>query len=217
MRKYKLLSIILAFVLVFTLSVPTAHAAPSITVTTLTVDMSGVGKIIGYIQEAPEDTEVSLFITCGSDIVYIDQITAGNNGSFLFKIKIDAKYSEENININIGSNSGASAYRTVYKLPYMPPGFEHIDNNSVIYGHDAYTANSIYLADSLTVTDSIIHGGNIIYFKIGDRWYDLMNPKATSSAFFVPENATANATVKAKTAPLRYYYYGAQIVEFAKE
>jgi len=217
MRKYKLLSIILAFVLVFTLSVPTAHAAPSITVTTLTVDMSGVGKIIGYIQEAPEDTEVTLFITCGSDIVYIDQITAGNNGSFLFKIKIDAKYSEKNIDINIGSNSGASAYRTVYKLPYMPPGFEHIDNNSVIYGHDAYTANSIYLADSLTVTDSIIHGGNIIYFKIGDRWYDLMNPKATSSAFFVPENATPNATVKAKTAPLRYYYYGAQIVEFAKE
>ncbi|MBQ8588348.1 MAG: hypothetical protein IJ454_03045 [Clostridia bacterium] len=217
MQKHKLLSIILAFILVFTLSVPTAHASLSITVTTLTVDMSGVGKIIGYIQGAPEDTEVSLFITYGSDIVYIDQITAGNNGSFLFKIKINAKYSEKDININIGSNSGASPYTSVYKLPYMPPGFEHIDNNSVIYGHDAYTANSIYLADSLTVTDSIIHGGNIIYFKIGDRWYDLMNPKATSSAFFVAENATPNATVKANTAPLRYYYYGGKIVDFAKE
>ena len=90
MQKHKLLSLILAFILVFTLSVPTAHASLSITVTTLTVDMSGVGKIIGYIQGAPEDTEVSLFITYGSDIVYIDQITAGNNGSFLFKIKINA-------------------------------------------------------------------------------------------------------------------------------
>ncbi len=217
MRKYKLLSIILAFVLVFSLSVPTAHAAPSITVTTLSVDMSGAGKIIGYIQGAPKETEVTLLITCGSDIVHIDQITAGNNGSFLFKLKVNAKYSEKKINVNIGSNAGATPYSVTYTLPYMPPGFEHIDNNSVIYGHDAYTANSIYLADSLTVTDSIIYGGNIIYFKIGDKWYDLMNPKATSSAFFVAENATPNATVKAKTAPLRYYYYGGKIVDFAKE
>lgn len=217
MRKYRFLSIILTFLFVLSLWIPTAHATPSITVTTMTVDMTGATKLIGYISEGGSGKEVSLYITCGEEIVYINQATTGNNGTFLFKFGIDAKYSEKTITYGIGSDAGTEVYRSTYVLPYMPPGFEHIENNSVLYGHDAYTSNSIYLADSWTVTDSIIFGGNIIYFKIGDKWYDLMNPKATSSAFFVAENATPNATVKANTAPLRYYYYGAKIVEFAKE
>ncbi len=217
MRKYKILSIILALVLAFTLSVPVAYAEPTTTVTSMTVDMTGSTKLIGYISEAVVNNQVTLLVTYGEEIVYIDQVSTGNNGTFLFKFTIDAKYSEKTITYNIGSDTGAKVYTANYKLPYMPPGFEHIENNSVIYGHDAYTANSIYLSDSITVTDSIIHGGNIIFFKIGDKWYDLMNPKATSSAFFVEENATADSKVKTQTAPLRYYYYGSKITEFAND
>ncbi len=217
MKKYKFLGILLAFILVFASSVPIAYAEPTIAVTSMSVDMSGSTKLIGYISEAVAKNQVTLLVTYGEEIVYIDQVETGNNGTFLFKFTIDAKYSEKTITYNIGSDTGAKAYKANYKLPYMPPGFEHIENNSVIYGHDAYTANSIYLSDSMTVTDSIIHGGNIIFFKIGDKWYDLMNPKATSSAFFVDENATADSKVKTKTAPLRYYYYGSKVTEFAND
>jgi len=101
MRKYKLLSIILAFVLVFTLSVPTAHAAPSITVTTLTVDMSGVGKIIGYIQEAPEDTEIRF--TPGT--------YTGKGFGFHSYVTVETTFSEDAITaVTVVANSGETPY-----------------------------------------------------------------------------------------------------------
>lgn len=219
MRK-KILSLILVFALIFTLAVPSANSA-TIVQTSMTVDMTGACKLIGYVSGGA-GCEVTFLMWYGSNPstkanwIYVDQVTAGNNGTFLFQFQIDAKWSEKTVNYAIGSDSGAASLKKTYTLPYLPPGFEHITNNSVIYGHDAYTTDSIYLSDPVTVTDSIIHGGNVIYFKIGDKWYDLLNSNATSSNFFTASNATADDTVKKATSPLRYYYYKSRKCEFAK-
>ena len=214
MRKYRILSIILVFVLVFSFSVPVVHADPSIVVTSITVDVAGSAKVIGYISGAPAESQVTFFMNYGDEIVYIDQIATGNNGAFLFVFHIDAKYSEKTVTYAIGSDTGAKAYQAEYTMPFMPPGFKHIENNSVIYGKDAYTVDSIYFCTEY-ITESIVYGGNIIYFKIGDKWYNLLNSKATSSDFLVSANASADDTVKAATAPLRYYYIRGRKTQFA--
>lgn len=205
MKKYKILSIILAFALIFCFSVPDVHAASAIVVTSINVDVAGSAKITGYIPGAPAKSQVTFLMQHGNEIVYINQIECGNNGAFLFEFHVDAKYSEKTVTYGIGSDTGATSYRTEYKMPFMPPGFKHIENNSVIYGKDAYTTDSIYFCTEY-ITDSILYGGNSIYFKLGNRWYNLLNSKATSSDFLVSANASADDTVKAATAPLRYYY-----------
>lgn len=214
--KYKVLCLIMTFALVFTLIPGTTFAAdPKIVLTTIKTDVSGATKVSGYISNITQaEVTFIMYYEEVENIIYINQIKSGNNGAFLFEFNVDAKWSEKNVIYSIGSDSGATAYRSTYTMPYMPPGFKHIENNSVIYGHDAYTLDTIYLAPQY-VKDSIVYGGNIIYFKLGDSWYDLLNPNATSSDFLIQKNASESNDVKAKTAPLRYYYIRGNKTEFA--
>ena len=65
MKKHKFLGILLAFILVFASSVPIAYAEPTIAVTSMSVDMSGSTKLIGYISEAVAKNQVTLLVTYG--------------------------------------------------------------------------------------------------------------------------------------------------------
>jgi hypothetical protein len=47
------------------------------------------------------------------------------------------------------------------------------------------------------VADSLKNGGNTAAFKIGGQWYDLLNPAASTAAYFVPANAIPQAEVGA--------------------
>ena len=92
----------------------------------------------------------------------------------------------------------------------LPPNVHNISNGSVIYGADAYTPDSVYLAGTY-VADSIVNGGNRIYYKFGDKYYDLLDENATSNAYLVAENAMPSAEVN--KIKLRYYYQTARRVD----
>ena len=73
-----------------------------------------------------------------------------------------------------------------------------------------YTPDSVYLTGTY-VADSIVNGGNVIYYKLGDKYYDLLDENATSNAYLVAENAMASAEVN--KIKLRYYYQTARRVD----
>ncbi len=193
---------------------PEETVSAGIVIDTFTVDDGGNVRLIGHVTN-PSDSEIQVayLITVKGEphkIVYINQMETGNNGTFYISHAISAEFSETPVVIKLGSDTKAQ-YSFEYTLSTIPPGIEQVSNNSVLYGKDVYTLDSIYL-NAQYVADSIAIGGNVIYFKIGDLWYNLLDEKATSSAFLVPENAVTYEEIKAK--PLRYYYMQGKKIDF---
>ena len=112
--------------------------------------------------------------------------------------------------IRFGSNTEAETITETLKIGELPTGIGNIVNGSVIYGNDAYMADSVHF-NAQYVSDSIATGGNKIYFKVGNRIYDLMDSAATSNAYLIADNAmTADEVAEIK---LRYYYTTARRVD----
>ena len=212
MRKNLLCAIVAIAILI----VPTGTGAsannPEIVLGSIYSDQTGYMRVVGHITAYEAKSQVTfLALAPGDEIAYINQIQIGNNGTFLFECSFPSKYSEDTITIRIGSNTGANVFSTTHTLSTIPPGIENVENNSVLYGCDVYTLDSIYLASDY-VYNSIFSGGNRIYYKIGDLWYNLMDSRATSAAFLVPENAVPFSEVQA--IKLGTYYIHAKSVSF---
>ena len=184
---------------------------------TFTVDDGGNVRIIGHISPAVKGAQIGYMVTVkGStsldmkSIAYLNRYETGNNGTFYISHSINASFSQKTVVFKFASDTKAS-HSFEYTLSTIPPGIEQVVNNSVLYGKDVYTMNSIYL-NAQYVSDSIATGGNVIYFKIGDLWYNLTDEKATSSAYLIPDNAVTYA--KIKSLPLRFYYMQGKKVNF---
>lgn len=187
-----------------------------IILTTLEVDETGLTTAIGYIPTAGDGTQVTCLATdaetlaTADHIMWIDQMTIGNNGTFMTRFYVPSKFSNSTMYIRFGSNTDAEPITEVVKIGELPTGVNNIVNGSVIYGNDAYMADSVYF-NAQYVTDSVATGGNKIYFKVGNRIYDLMDSAATSNAYLVADNAmTADEVAEIK---LRYYYTTARRVD----
>lgn len=214
---------IFCFLLIFLLTVvpiPSAVAdtGSQIVIDTVTVDNGGNVRIIGHITPAVKGAQIAYIMAVGGDfsdtknIAYLNQYETGNNGTFYIAHPVSASFSEKTVTVKFASNTQAS-YRFTHTFSAIPPGIEQVANNSVLYGKDVYTLDSIYL-NAQYVADSIATGGNVIYFKIGDLWYNLLDERATSSAYLVQDNAVAYAEIKSKE--LRYYYMQGKRIEFKK-
>lgn len=187
------------------------------------IDETGAGEVYGYVSNYSVDTQVTFLavsddgsgqgIISGDTIFAINQITVGNNGAFLFEFYVPSKFSAQYAVLRVGSNSGAEAVTIACNMPTIPPGIENVPSNSVIYGADTYRVESIYLTSEY-VSDSIIYGGNKIYYKLGGMWYDLLDPEADTAAYLVPKNAVSNSVMK--SLDLRYYYGTKRRLEFAE-
>lgn len=187
------------------------------------IDETGVGEVYGYITEYDADTQVTFLaviddgsgqgIISSDTIIALDQITVGNNGAFLFEFYIASKFSANHAVLRVGTSSGAEAVTIACDMPTIPPGIENVPSNSVIYGVDVYKVESIYLTSEY-VSDSIIYGGNKIYYKLGGMWYNLLSSEADTAAYLVPENAVSNSVMK--SLDLRYYYGTKRRLEFAE-
>ena len=193
---------------------PEETVSAGIVIDTFTVDDGGNVRVIGHITNPSKSgAQIAYLITVKGnpdEIVYINQMETGNNGTFYISHPIDASFSEKTVIVRFGSDTKATQ-SFEYTLSSIPPGIEQVVNNSVLYGKDVYTLDSFYL-NADYVSDSIASGGNVIYYKIGDLWYNLLDEKATSSAFLVPENAVTYEEIKAK--PLRYYYMQGKKIDF---
>ncbi len=203
-----------------------------IVVKTFSVNESGMVEVYGYIENCSLDEAqwATLLLIKGTrddlntlddgDIVYIDQIELGNNCSFLFKFPLTTKFStDESLNADftlcVGSDVSVNTYFETINISNREFSLRHIANNDVIYGLDVYSlsAGSSYLTGE-NVANSIIYGGNQIYYKLGNLYYDLLDKKATSSSYLVEANAIDDAIIE--NLNLRYYYKGQFELNFIK-
>ena len=186
-----------------------------IILTTLEIDETGLTTAIGYIPTAEDGAQVTCLamdtetLTTADHIMWIDQMTIGNNGTFMTRFYVPSRFSNSTMYIRFGSNTEAETITETLKIGELPTGINNIVNGSVIYGNDAYMSDSVYF-NAQYVADSIATGGNKIYFKVGNRIYDLMDSAATSNDYLVADNAmTADEVSEIK---LRYYYTTAKRV-----
>ena len=237
MSKIKKLSISITLIFSLILGFCTFNiisATQEIVVKTFTIDETGSVEIYGYIKNVPttESHQITMLLLKGNKsdfnnitssnasniIAYIDQQEAGNNCSFLFKFQLNKKFltSENlasNFTLGIGSDTGAETYYETINVSSLKFSLKNISNNSVIYGLDAYSLLSSGLT-AKNVTDSIVHGKNQIYYKLGNVWYNLLDEKATDSSYLVAKNAVNDTIMENLT--LRYYYKGQYKLNFVK-
>lgn len=194
-----------------------APKVAAIVITTLEVDSAGYATVIGYIPTANATTQVTCLVMdsetlqTADQIAWIDQMTVGYNGTLLTQFYIPDRFSGKTLYFRFGSDAGTDTITEKYELGTILPGIENITNGSVIYGTDAYMCDSGYLTAE-NVADSIVHGGNKIYFKIGNMWYDLLNTEATSNEYLKADNAMTAAEVQKIS--IRYYYTSAKRIEY---
>lgn len=191
---------------------------PEITIISAEMNNDGTFEVIGKVEDVAVGTQVS-FLMCSEDawdttghiveskfgkdcIAYIDQVGTGNNGTFIVQGQISEKWETKSLRF-AGASSYGGYYTQAISVPEMTYGIDIIANNSVIYGRDAYLVTSMfYDADNIAI--SIKEGGNRIYYKLGDKWYDLLDPDALDNSFLVSENAISDG--KVEECKPRYYY-----------
>ena len=129
-------------------------------------------------------------------IKYIDQQATTTNGSFLFRFTLPSTLRGTTLDFTIGAADLTTPLKKTLTIPDFPININSVENNSVRVGIDVYQMeSSYYISDN--VVNSLIQGGNTIYYKIGDRWYNLLDSNATSAAFLIPVNAVNTETVSA--------------------
>lgn len=170
---------------------------PKVRITKVYLDEYSVGNgnfaITGYIENALGNSEATIVICDNAEIIdgsiiWIDQVTAGANGAFIFKGDYDAAYGGKTAYINIGATGCDKRARKIIELPFAFNGsIETVANNSAVYGVDVYRVENNADLNAANVRDSILTGGNCLYYKIGGNFYDLLDEDARDSGYFVPE------------------------------
>lgn len=192
---------------------------PKIVIDGMLVNDTGICEVVGHLTSEKVGAQISLLVTKGEfskktlsvdNIVYIDQIATGNNGTFYFTFMISSKFANETLYLNIGSNDGSKKVEKIYSAPSGKPGIDIVANNSAMYGKDIYyVPGSFHTSEN--IADSMVYGGNHIYFKFGGHWYNLLDKKAKDNSFLVPENASDDTEIE-KLKP-RWFYLMVQKVK----
>lgn len=200
------------------LAMPAKADSTEIIIDSASVDKTGILEVIGHCSAGEVGTQIS-FMLCPEEcmdesghlitdvpsnlqVIYIDQVSTGNNGTFLIKAKVGSKWSDTTARMAGGSSLGGY-YTQILEIPDIPPGLEVVTTNSVMYGRDIFLASGgFYTPDNIAA--SIAYGGNGVYFKLGDKWYDLMDEKARDNSFLVAENAVSADRIE-ELRP-RFYY-----------
>lgn len=202
----KIFCILLSLILIISFSVTVSSEQNTIVIDDIIAQDNGLCEVIGHLSNNEVGAEVAFVMQTAesydksksldtSNVVYLDQVTTGNNGTFLLKFRLPERFSGIDAVIRMGSSANTSPFVYRYTIPSLYIDFENIENNTVLYGNDAYSIDSPYLTSEYVV-QSIINGGNTIFFKLGECWYDLLNEAATSSAYLIKENSMYDDDVK---------------------
>lgn len=228
MKKFKrvLTSLLLSITLLLTSSTFPVYAATNeIIVETFSISETGYVEVYGYISGVSEpDVQVTFLLVQGTslnavnnssdltDIVaYIDQQGTSNNGSFLFKCQINEKFLGKTLTLGMNSSADTDLFTETVNANAKEFSLRSIANNDVIYGLDAYQLTSSQLT-ARNVADSLTYGGNKIFYKLGNNWYNLLDERATDNSFLVSANKTAYSEME--QLDLRYYYKGQDRLTF---
>ncbi|MBQ7975416.1 MAG: hypothetical protein IJ300_06990 [Clostridia bacterium] len=172
------------------------------TVEEITISDTGEVELWGTVENYTDNTQVTILMSAGkflgddatdSNIMYIDQEAVGNNGVFYFDYQVQEQFVGQPYNIYIGSNAEGFELLTLEgTIPDLPNKVYQVNNNAIRIGRDAYDLDCLdYTPDN--ISKSIEEGGNIICYKIGGLWFDLLNENATSWEYFAAENALDEA------------------------
>lgn len=210
----------LLFITLFLTSwcVPVHADDVKIIIDSVAVSEMGEGTIIGHVTDGIVGTQITcivgtpdLFTEDGyideskfdmNHLMHIDQVSTGNNGTFLIEFGVDQKWSNTKGRIIFGCSYGINAWDD-FNIPELPPGLEVVSNNSVLYGRDVFYVNG-YGHTPDNIATAIRDGGNNVYFYLGNYWYNLMDPAATDNSFLVSSNASKVADVESLKP--RYYW-----------
>lgn len=218
--KKRIIALVFAVVLMVVAYPITSSGAaePEIIIISAEIDSTGAFEVIGQVESVAVGTQVS-FLMCPEDafdkngyliqskldadsIAYIDQVGTGNNGTFIVQGQVGEKWKNQTLRF-AGASSYGGYYTQTMSVPVISYDISIVANNSVIYGCDAYlVTGAFYNADNIAI--SIKDGGNRIYYKLGDYWYDLMDDAAVDNSYLVKENAVKDAEIE--DLKPRYYY-----------
>lgn len=176
------------------------------------INKSGMCEIVGHLSTGRVGSQIAILLTLVedtkklqvSDVVYIDQVETGNNGTFIVRFLINYKYANKLVYVKFGSNTGEKTQKYTVRVPDIPPDISVVENNSALYGKDAYYIPGAFHTPN-NIAESMSYGGNNIYYKLGDKWYNLLDKKATDNSYLIPENATSIS--KIEDLKPRYYYF----------
>lgn len=190
------IALLLSLLLVFTFA-PSTNSAYIIDYT-ITLFEGGHVEVEGNISSGEEQQITFLAHTPGSltgipkselmeHIAFINQVESGTNGTFLIRFTLHPKWQGQELQFNVGGTDVSEPLRKIVTIPEYPINISSVENNSVRVGIDVYHLSSpAYMPDN--VINSLIEGGNTIYFKLGDKWYNMLDNEATSAAYFTADN-----------------------------
>lgn len=220
----KKISIILLFSLLFMFSSVTNTDSAHIIDYTITLYEGGNIEVQGIISSGPDQQVTLLVHTPGSltglpqselmeHIAFIDQVKSTTNGTFLIRFTLHPKWQGQELQFNVGGTDVDEPLRKIVTIPTYPININSVENNSVRVGIDVYHLSSpAYTPDN--VVNSLIEGGNTIYFKLGGRWYNLLDSRATSAEYFKKENAIDDDIVNAWQLDMWYPRNGLGAIKF---
>ncbi len=184
----------LILILIILFAVPVQAATGTITI--FTVNDSGFMEVSGYFEDTTYK-DCTILMTNTDDfqnlksenIAYINQEPLGNNGVFYFDNVLQERFSGDEYVLKV---NGGTLITTSGKLPDYQ--YSIYSNNAVRIGNDIYDIGcKEYTPDN--ISKSIAEGGNVVIYKIGGMWFDLMKPDATSTAYFTEQNALTNEEI----------------------
>lgn len=194
--------IIIAFVtlLCMLISIP-VHAASGKIQSFKVSGTTGTAEVYGYFDDTPLPCSTILMTNChpskltsgdvSDNVMYINQENLGNNGVFYYRYQIDEKFSESDYILNI---NGGELLTLEGELPIIPLQIDMVANNAIRVGNDIYDlGHGDYTPEN--VASSITRGGNVVYYKIGDNWYNMLSEDATGPEYFTEENAIPDEEV----------------------
>lgn len=145
-----------------------------------------------------------------TDIIMIDQTdNVGSTGEYLFTFAIPSEMAFKTIYVLMGTNDsnitdgGINGKYLSVEVPNIQLKLTEIKNQSVRIGNDIYALDSNYYTRDRVIA-SLKKGNNVIWYKVGNYWYNLLDEDCLSNEFLKSSNSLKNSVLEKFTFGVYY-------------
>lgn len=136
------------------------------------------------------------------DVVMIVQTdNVGSTGEYLFTFAIPSELAFKTIHVLMGTNDpsitdgGINGNTLKIDVPNIQLKLIEIKNQSVRIGNDIYALDSNYYTRERVVA-SLKKGNNVIWYKVGNYWYNLLDEDCLSNEYLKSANSLKNSILE---------------------
>ena len=136
------------------------------------------------------------------DVVMINQTDpVGSTGEYLFTFAIPSDLAFKTIHIMMGTSDpkitdgGMNGNTLKVEVPNIKLKLTEIKNQSVRIGNDIYALDSNYYTRERVVA-SLKKGNNVIWYKVGNYWYNLLDEDCLSNEYLKSSNSLKNSVLE---------------------